>query len=159
MLGRRRGGEPDLFDNIAADAGRPAQQRLDDLDARRVSQSLRELGDSFMVPLGRSRSLPTQFDSGHWSDYSLIDELRITIRRAHGKPVYTEHPATLGGPTFHRHLCRCSGDPQLVALFAGVPLTNEHWTPLAEGELVVISGGHLVARQLADNALVFEPPL
>lgn len=50
------------------------------------------------------------------------------------------------------------GDPQLVTLFASVPLTNEHWTPLAEGELVVISGGQLVARQLADKALVFAIP-
>ena len=45
------------------------------------------------------------------------------------------------------------GDPQLVALFASVPLTNEHWAPLAEGELVAACGGQLVARQLVDEAL------
>lgn len=77
MLGRRGGGETDLFDDIAADAGRPAQQRLDDLDARWVRQRLGKLGNSLEVALGRTRSLPTQFDSGHGSAYSLIDEIRI----------------------------------------------------------------------------------
>ena len=51
------------------------------------------------------------------------------------------------------------GDYQLVTLFASVPLTNEHWNPLAEGELVAFSGGRLVARQLANEALVFADPL
>ena len=60
MLGRRGGGETDLFHDIAADAGRPAQQSLDDLDARRVSQRLCELGD----PLdGRSGSKPVSPDA------------------------------------------------------------------------------------------------
>jgi hypothetical protein len=46
------------------------------------------------------------------------------------------------------------GDNQQVALFASVPLTNELWAPLAEGELVAARGGQLVARQLVDEALV-----
>ena len=46
------------------------------------------------------------------------------------------------------------GDNQQVALFASVPLTNELWSPLAEGELVAAWGGQLVARQLVDQALV-----
>src|SRR5665647_2854437 len=46
------------------------------------------------------------------------------------------------------------GDNQQVALFASVPLTNERWAPLAEGELVAACGGQLVARQLIDQALV-----
>ena len=46
------------------------------------------------------------------------------------------------------------GDNQQVTLFASVPLTNELWVPLAEGELVAVCGGQLVARQLVDEALV-----
>ncbi len=46
------------------------------------------------------------------------------------------------------------GENQQVALFASVPLTNEPWVPLAEGELVAARGGQLVARQLVDQALV-----
>ncbi len=45
------------------------------------------------------------------------------------------------------------GDNQQVALFASVPLTNEPWAPLAEGELVAACAGQLVARQLVDQAL------
>ena len=47
------------------------------------------------------------------------------------------------------------GDNQHMTLFASVPLTNEHWKPLAEGELVAVSRGQLVARQLANEALIF----
>lgn len=46
------------------------------------------------------------------------------------------------------------GENQQVALFASVPLTNELWAPLAEGELVAACGGQLVARQLVDQALM-----
>ena len=42
-----------------------------------------------------------------------------------------------------------------MTLFASVPLTNEHWKPLAEGELVAVSRGQLVAGQLANEALIF----
>jgi len=48
------------------------------------------------------------------------------------------------------------GDNQTVTLFASVPLTNEHWIPLAEGELVVVSRGQFVARQLVNEVLVFD---
>ena len=58
VLRRRGGGETDLFHNVAADAGRPPQQSLDDLDARRVGQRLCELGDPLLVALGRSRLSP-----------------------------------------------------------------------------------------------------
>ena len=44
-------------------------------------------------------------------------------------------------------------DNQQVALFASVPLTNEFWVPLAEGELVAARGGQIVARQLVDQAM------
>ena len=42
------------------------------------------------------------------------------------------------------------GGPRVVTLLASVPLTDESWTPLAEGELVAISEGRLLARE--------EPP-
>ncbi|QHO75721.1 class II glutamine amidotransferase [Bradyrhizobium sp. CCBAU 051011] len=45
------------------------------------------------------------------------------------------------------------GDNQQVTLFASVPLTNEFWVPLAEGELVAARGGQIVARQLVDQAM------
>jgi predicted glutamine amidotransferase len=51
------------------------------------------------------------------------------------------------------------GDNQQVTLFASVPLTNELWVPLAEGELVAVCGGQLVARQLVDEALVVSDTL
>ena len=47
------------------------------------------------------------------------------------------------------------GDGQLVTLFASVPLTDERWEPLAEGELVAVARGQLVARQLADEGPEF----
>jgi hypothetical protein len=31
-------------------------------------------------------------------------------------------------------------------LIASVPVTGSHWSPLAEGEVVVVSGGKLVER-------------
>ena len=48
-----------------------------------------------------------------------------------------------------------SGDHQLVTLFASVPLTNEQWEPLAEGELVAASHGIIAMRQLVGEGPVF----
>ena len=49
---------------------------------------------------------------------------------------------------------------QLVTLFASVPLTSEHWEPLAEGELVAVACGQFAARQLAHESPIFyEPPV
>jgi predicted glutamine amidotransferase len=36
---------------------------------------------------------------------------------------------------------------QEVALLASVPLSEEHWTPLAEGEIVVLQGGRVIERR------------
>jgi glutamine amidotransferase len=47
------------------------------------------------------------------------------------------------------------GDDQLVTLFASVPLTDERWEPLAEGELVAVARGQLAARQLANESPIF----
>jgi glutamine amidotransferase len=46
------------------------------------------------------------------------------------------------------------GENQRLTLFASVPLTDEIWTPLAEGELVAAFDGQIIARQLIDDALV-----
>ena len=48
------------------------------------------------------------------------------------------------------------GARQEVTLFASVPLTDEHWTPLAEGELVAVVRGEVVRRQLAIEPSVLE---
>ena len=42
------------------------------------------------------------------------------------------------------------GDRQDVTLFASVPLTEERWTPLVEGELVAVVRGELVRRGTGD---------
>ena len=47
------------------------------------------------------------------------------------------------------------GDGQLVTLFASVPLTDERWEPLAEGELVAVARGRFTARQLAHESPKF----
>lgn len=44
-----------------------------------------------------------------------------------------------------RH-CASPADGQEVALLASVPLTSEPWTPLAEGEVVVLGGGRVLRR-------------
>ena len=40
-----------------------------------------------------------------------------------------------------------SGKAQVITLLASVPLTNEGWRPLAEGELVVVRHGQIVASR------------
>jgi hypothetical protein len=35
-----------------------------------------------------------------------------------------------------------------MALLASVPVTGGHWSPLAEGEVVVLSGGRLVEQTM-----------
>lgn len=47
------------------------------------------------------------------------------------------------------------GEGQLVTLFASVPLTDEVWEPLSEGELIAVGGGQIVARQLAKESPTF----
>jgi glutamine amidotransferase len=43
------------------------------------------------------------------------------------------------------------GADQAIALVASVPLTEEPWEPLGEGEILAIAGGVVVGKQLADN--------
>jgi predicted glutamine amidotransferase len=49
------------------------------------------------------------------------------------------------GVTIH-HEEQPGDDGQEMALFASVPVTADHWSPLAEGEIVVVSDGKLVER-------------
>ncbi len=66
MLGGRRGGQPDLLDDIAADAGPAAQQRADDLHARRMRQRLCDAGNlREVVRVGRRVSRPAGRQGGH----------------------------------------------------------------------------------------------
>ncbi len=50
------------------------------------------------------------------------------------------------------------GSLQEVVLVASVPLSNEAWQPLDEGEIVVFASGQRVARASADGALGFLEP-
>jgi glutamine amidotransferase len=60
-------------------------------------------------------------------------------------------------PGAHLLCRRCAGTPagtagdppQDVVLVASVPLTDEDWRPLAEGEVVALAGGRVVARAAA----------
>ncbi len=47
------------------------------------------------------------------------------------------------------------GDRQNVTLFASVPLTDEGWTPLVEGELVAVVRGQIVRTQPTIEPSVF----
>ena len=51
-------------------------------------------------------------------------------------------------------LCRSciERDAQEVALVASVPLTAEHWRPLAEGEVIVLRGGRVIETQVPASA-------
>jgi glutamine amidotransferase len=40
---------------------------------------------------------------------------------------------------------------QTVMLIASVPLSEEAWRPLAEGELIAVRGGERVATMLAER--------
>ncbi|MDP3690730.1 class II glutamine amidotransferase [Bradyrhizobium sp.] len=51
-------------------------------------------------------------------------------------------------------------DDRLVTLFASVPLTSERWEPLAEGELVAVSHGQFVGRQMVgESPVLCEDPV
>jgi predicted glutamine amidotransferase len=52
------------------------------------------------------------------------------------------------------------GEGQLVTLFASVPLTDERWESLSEGELIAVGGGRIVARQAPHEGPIFyEHPI
>ena len=91
MLGRGRGCEPDLFDEVAADAGRPPQKRLDDLHARRMSERLGNLGYPLMCAAGSPARATCSLTVAIGASYSSIDEIRNSV--THGmnqdRPIWT----------------------------------------------------------------------
>lgn len=58
---------------------------------------------------------------------------------------HAEHPATVGGLSIQ-------SPDQSVALVASVPLNDEPWTPLGDGEVIAMREGEVVARRLAHHA-------
>lgn len=58
---------------------------------------------------------------------------------------HAEHPATVSGLSIH-------SPDQSVALVASVPLNEEPWIPLGEGEVIAMRNGQIVARRLAHHA-------
>ena len=57
-------------------------------------------------------------------------------------------------PGLHLLCRRCAGDPgstQEVVLIASVPLSDEAWQPLEEGEIVVLAAGQRVAGSRSDG--------
>ena len=58
---------------------------------------------------------------------------------------HAEHPATVSGLSIH-------SPDQSVALVASVPLNDEPWIPLGEGEVIAMRNGEVVARRVAHPA-------
>src|SRR3546814_5601269 len=92
MLGGGRCGETDLLDDVAADAGAAAQQRLHDLHPRGVCQRLGKGCELVVVGRrargrGSSRSLRRRFDSHEMPliRYSTNVEYRVHHANARGK--------------------------------------------------------------------------
>lgn len=67
-------------------------------------------------------------------------------RPRHGAHHVVESAAS--GVTIH-HEGQPADDGQEVALLASVPVTGGHWSPLAEGEVVVLSAGKLIEKAQA----------
>jgi predicted glutamine amidotransferase len=58
---------------------------------------------------------------------------------------HAEHPTTVSGLSLR-------SPDQSVALVASVPLNDEPWIPLEEGEVIAMRNGEIVARRLAHHA-------
>ena len=75
--------------------------------------------------------------------------LWLRHRRRHdshpGAAHHLAEPAS-SGVTIH-HDQPAADDLQEIAVLASVPVTTGHWSPLAEGEIVVVSAGRLVTRE------------
>jgi len=56
-------------------------------------------------------------------------------------------PLAASGVTIHQDE-RGAEHTQELTLLASVPVTGGHWSPLAEGEVVVLSGGKLAERTM-----------
>jgi predicted glutamine amidotransferase len=71
--------------------------------------------------------------------------LWVRHRRRAGSHATTIAPPAASGVTVHAHP-EATDNFQEMALFASVPVTGGRWSPLAEGEIVVVSAGELVER-------------
>jgi predicted glutamine amidotransferase len=68
--------------------------------------------------------------------------LWVRHRRRHGD----HHLAEPASPGITIHHEEQTADAQEMVLFASVPVTGGHWSPLAEGEIVVMSAGKLIEK-------------
>lgn len=128
-----------LLDRVAAswarrDAPPPLRDRL--FVVSKFASELRELGPAnFLYCDGE-----VLFAHGHRrrrADTGKIEPPGLVMlqRRCGGEAGFSASGIAVGG------------GPRVVTLLASVPLTGEAWTPLAEGELVAISEGRLLARE------------
>lgn len=62
------------------------------------------------------------------------------------------HCAPADAPPAHQAGVAIAQEEQVSLFVASVPLTNEVWQPLAEGELVAVRHGQLLARRAAETA-------
>lgn len=72
--------------------------------------------------------------------------LWVRHRRHAGAHAAAIAPPIASGVTVHAD-AHPAADVQEIALLASVPVTGGHWSPLAEGEIVVVSEGELVERK------------
>jgi predicted glutamine amidotransferase len=105
-----------------------------------------------MRPLGIANFLYSdgEFVFGHGHRRTQADgivrppALWVRHRQRHGAHHLAE-PASSGVPIHHEE--HTADDAQEMALLASVPVTAGHWSPLAEGEIVVVSAGKLIERE------------
>ena len=69
--------------------------------------------------------------------------LWLRHRRRNGLHVAAIAPPSVAGVTIHQD-DQPADDAQEMTLLASVPVTGGHWSPLAEGEIAVVSAGKLV---------------
>jgi hypothetical protein len=71
--------------------------------------------------------------------------LWVRHRRRSGAHAATIAPSAASGVTIH-HEKHAASDVQEMTLLGSVPVSGGHWSPLAEGEVVVLSAGKVVER-------------
>jgi hypothetical protein len=104
-----------------------------------------------MRPLGIANFLYSdgEFVFGHGHRRTQADGvvappgLWVRHRRRRGAHAAAIAPPAASGVTIHQDE-QAAHDVQEIALLASVPVTGGHWSPLAEGEIVVVSAGQLV---------------
>lgn len=106
-----------------------------------------------MRPLGIANFLYSdgEFVFGHGHRRTQADGivappgLWVRHRRRNGAHAAALAAPAASGVTIH-HEKHAASDTQETTLLASVPVTGGHWSPLAEGEVVVLSAGKLVQR-------------